>query len=303
MKLHHVPALDSSPADAPPAEPPWEEPPRRAPLFRLRYSVTAVLCLGVAVLAWWAVHWLTSPAPLGPATPAPAAASSAPAPQADDAGPAALATAAPSAASSAPGVPTGVETVAVHVIGEVNEPTVVTVPAGARVADAVRAAGGPTRAARMDRINMAAPVQDGQQVLIPSSRTPQERLDALQSAGEQAAKTPAQDTSVTDPAATNSAATDSAAQGPPAGGSAAEAPAASAQHGSASGGGAAARTVNLNTADAAALETLPGVGPKTAAKILAHRESVGPFQSLADLQAVPGIGPATLERLRDQVSW
>ena len=69
-------------------------------------------------------------------------------------------------------------------------------------------------------------------------------------------------------------------------------------------GGAEPRgTVDLNTADAAGLQTLPGVGPATAEKIIAHRETVGPFTGLPDLDAVPGIGPATLDRLRDHVSW
>lgn len=62
-------------------------------------------------------------------------------------------------------------------------------------------------------------------------------------------------------------------------------------------------TVNLNTADATALETLPGVGPATAEKILAHRDQHGAFTQLSDLEAVSGIGPATLERLEGLVTW
>lgn len=60
--------------------------------------------------------------------------------------------------------------------------------------------------------------------------------------------------------------------------------------------------VNLNTADAAALDTLPGVGPATAAKILAWRESHGRFASVEDLLDVGGIGEAKLEALRDLVT-
>ncbi len=62
-------------------------------------------------------------------------------------------------------------------------------------------------------------------------------------------------------------------------------------------------TVNINTADTAELETLPGVGPATADKIISHREQHGTFTQLADLEAVSGIGPATLERLDGLVSW
>lgn len=69
--------------------------------------------------------------------------------------------------------------------------------------------------------------------------------------------------------------------------------------GGASGGGNA---VDINTADAATLETLPGVGPSTAAKIVADREANGPFASVDDLQRVAGIGPKKLESLRDMAS-
>ena len=60
--------------------------------------------------------------------------------------------------------------------------------------------------------------------------------------------------------------------------------------------------VNLNTADAATLDTLPGVGPATAAKILAWRERNGRFEAIEDLLDVGGIGEAKLDALRDLVT-
>lgn len=60
--------------------------------------------------------------------------------------------------------------------------------------------------------------------------------------------------------------------------------------------------VNLNTADAAALETLPGVGPAIAARIIAWRDENGPFRSVDELTAVSGIGERTLDGLRDQAT-
>ncbi len=60
--------------------------------------------------------------------------------------------------------------------------------------------------------------------------------------------------------------------------------------------------VNLNTADAAALDTLPGIGPATAAKILDWRERNGRFEAVEDLLDVGGIGEAKLEALRDLVT-
>lgn len=60
--------------------------------------------------------------------------------------------------------------------------------------------------------------------------------------------------------------------------------------------------VNLNTADAATLDTLPGVGPATAANILAWREEHGRFESVEDLLDVGGIGEAKLDAIRDLVT-
>lgn len=145
------------------------------------------------------------------------------------------------------------ESVLVHVSGAVHEPGVVTVAPTARVADAVEEAGGATDEADLDAVNLARPVEDGEQIHVPIP-------------GEE-------------PAPTEQAAgsTDSAAD-------------------------AGTGTVDLNTADAAALETLPGVGPAIAARIVEHRELNGPFRSVDDLQEVSGIGPATLEDIRPAAS-
>lgn len=70
----------------------------------------------------------------------------------------------------------------------------------------------------------------------------------------------------------------------------------------AAAGDATAAPIDINTADATLLETLPGVGPSTAAAIISHREQNGPFPSVAALDDVSGIGPARLEALRDLVT-
>lgn len=74
--------------------------------------------------------------------------------------------------------------------------------------------------------------------------------------------------------------------------------------GGAGGGSAIAAdgTVNINTASVTELETLPGVGPSTAEKIVSDREANGPFSAPEDLMRVPGIGPKKFEALKDLVS-
>lgn len=64
----------------------------------------------------------------------------------------------------------------------------------------------------------------------------------------------------------------------------------------------AAETIDINTADAATLEQINGIGPARAQAIIDHREEHGPFITVDDLVTVPGIGAKTLEQMRDQLS-
>lgn len=148
--------------------------------------------------------------------------------------------------------------VVVHVVGAVAAPGVQRLPAGARVVDAVDAAGGASADADLARINLAAALVDGQQVYVL-------RI------GE-----------VAPPPAAGANGGDA---GPPAGGDTAA-------------GDAAGGLVDINRASATELDELPGVGPTTAEAIIAHREQNGPFASVDDLIDVRGIGEAKLEQLR-----
>ncbi len=173
----------------------------------------------------------------------------------------------PPASSSASEVATTSSTRAlapliVNVVGAVRKPGIVRVAAGARVFDAITAAGGATAGADLTRLNLAAPVADGTRVAVPTVGQPAPGID---------------------PAAVTGG-------GGGGGGS------------SGSGGGGGAGPVNLNAATAAELDELPGVGPATAAAIVQDREQHGPFRSVGDLERVRGIGPAKLEQLRDLVT-
>ncbi|MCF2587947.1 helix-hairpin-helix domain-containing protein [Brevibacterium sp. UCMA 11752] len=175
-------------------------------------------------------------------------------------------------------------TVVVHVTGAVNRPSVVSLSAGARVQDAVEKAGGLKEQADAEAINLARVLHDGEQIHIPAHGEEPEPAGA-------------------DPGSAASNAAEGAGTGSE-GDSAGGAPGSGADSAAgASGGGAAEQgaKVDLNTADLATLETLPGVGPVTAEAIIAHREEQ-PFTSIDDLLLVQGIGPKTFESLKDRVS-
>ncbi|MFN7244487.1 MAG: ComEA family DNA-binding protein, partial [Dietzia cercidiphylli] len=168
------------------------------------------------------------------------------------------------------------EPVVVSVVGLVGRSGLVTVAPGARVADALDHAGGVLDGGDRDGLNLARKVVDGEQILVglaPGPDGPRGPRSGIVGAG------------------------DPPVDGGPA---PASAPAAGAAPGSppAPGGG----LVDLNTADATALETLPGVGPVTASSILAWRAANGAFASIDQLAEVDGIGPVTLARLRPLVT-
>ena len=154
----------------------------------------------------------------------------------------------------------------VHVDGAVKKPGVYYFEAGARVIDAVESAGGFGAKAYSAAVNLAQPLEDGQQILIPTV----DEAGARQSPG--------------------AAGGGSEDPGP-------GSPGASAVPGSSPSSG----PVNINRASTSELVTLPGIGEATAAKIIADREANGPFRSVDDLTRVSGIGAKKLEALRDLI--
>lgn len=160
--------------------------------------------------------------------------------------------------------------VVVDAAGAVTRPGLYRLRPGSRVNDLVRIAGGLLPGADRNRLNLAAPLADGQRLYVPK-------------AGEQSPPDPVD-------------LTGGEGTGPDAGTS-----------GSATPGGSAGQTpgpatpVDLNTATADELDTLPGVGPSTAAAILDYRTQHGPFRSVDDLLDVRGIGDAKLAALRSKV--
>lgn len=163
----------------------------------------------------------------------------------------------------------------IHVVGQVRRPGVVTVPAGSRVSDAVAAAGGLTAAADPAAVNLARPLADGEQVFIAKpGETHTPPPDAVASSSD-AAPTASAGAKSLGGAPTDSATKDTATTG---------------------------GLVNLNTADLAALDSLPGVGPVLAQRIIDWRTEHQKFSSIDELNEVSGIGDKAMERLRSKVT-
>jgi competence protein ComEA len=145
--------------------------------------------------------------------------------------------------------PAAAKLLVIDVAGAVRRPGLYRLRSGSRIDDAIAAAGGATAKAQLDAVNLAAPIADGEQVVVPGRGT----------AGV------------------------AAAASPPAAGSSPSAP------------------LDLNTATADQLDSLPGIGPVTAQKILDYRQEHGAFHSVAELEGVPGIGAGRLAQLKGLV--
>ena len=158
----------------------------------------------------------------------------------------------------------------VHVLGAVRRSGVVELPASSRVGDALERAGGATDDADLDRLNLARVLTDGERLYVPRVGQ-QEVPEAL------------------GPMADGAAAGPTATAGAGSGG------------GSAGTGGEESAVVDLNTADQTALETLPGIGPGLAGRIIAWRDEHGRFTAVEDLLDVSGIGDVRFAELRDRV--
>lgn len=260
----------------------WEQADQPGTTRSTRWGLSPRVLLLVAVLALVAVVWGVtqfSAAPRAEQVASPSA--TAESVQAVGAQQSTQSTAQPTPSESAQGGTSGEATVRVHVAGAVNNPGVYTLPAQGRTVDAIAAASGAAADADLDRVNLAGTLSDGVQIYVPHR-------------GETAA--PAQ---IQPNGGTANTGQGNAANGASQGGTQPQpartlTPAGSAQKGS--------TPVNINTATAEELQSLPRIGPAMAQRIIAWREAHGGFRSVDELDAVPGIGPSMLENLRPLVT-
>lgn len=157
------------------------------------------------------------------------------------------------------------ETITVYITGAVANPGVISLDSNMRLDDALKKLGGTTKDADINRINLAMKLEDSQHYIIPYI-------------GQE------DDPSQKDMQASNNS-SDSAGS----------------LDNSSSASNSQNSKININSADESQLETISGVGPSTAQKIVDYREKEGKFSSIEDIKNVSGIGDKKFESMKDSI--
>ena len=185
----------------------------------------------------------------------------------------------------------------VHIIGRVKKPGVVRIAQGGRIQDAIEAAGGILQDADLEIVNLAYKLQDGNQVYIPSKIN--ENLAAKINSKEKTSSNMIKN------------ATYNKSQPTP--GIQVDKPLLKKINSNFNGvivedaktkegNNQLASCVNINTADVKGLDTLPGIGPSTAQKIIDYRNTNGAFKKSEDIMKVKGIGKAKYDKVKDKIT-
>ena len=165
----------------------------------------------------------------------------------------------------------GNEKIYVYITGEVNNPGIVVLPIGSRIADAIDCAGGITQKADIMKVNLVYMLQDGMKVNIPSSielkNNPNFEYITMSSGDEK------NDSNIKN-IMTADTKNESAFK---------------------------VSNVNINTATQTELETLPGIGPSLALKIINYRKENGKFKSIEELKNVSGIGDNKYDEIKKYI--
>ena len=167
------------------------------------------------------------------------------------------------------------ETIVVHISGAVNIEGIVELEAGSRIANAIEKAGGVKENADMTDINLAYPLEDGMKIHIPTkeeteaNKNNENMIDESYVTSSSGGVSSKEDTNSTQGSSKSTTSNEK---------------------------------VNINTATQEELDTLPGIGPSIASKIIDSREQNGKFNSIEEIKEVSGIGDAKYEKIKDSIT-
>ena len=153
--------------------------------------------------------------------------------------------------------------VIIHITGSVKNPGIVKLKEGSRIEDAIEAAGGLTENADITKVNLAYVVEDGTKIKIPSAS--EEDIG-----DEDIIDSKSGDNIIIEE---NTLSSNNSTQ-----------------------------TININKATEKEFETLPGIGPSLASKIIEYRNQNGKFESIEDIKNVNGIGDNKYEKIKDLIT-
>ena len=154
------------------------------------------------------------------------------------------------------------EAIYIHIIGEVKNEGLIELIEGNRIVDAIEKAGGVTEYADLSKVNLAFVLSDGQKVRIPSIYDKDDNTSYI-----------------TDESGKNVIV----------------------DNGNPENGNSKSGKININVASQSELETLDGVGPSLAARIIEYRNNKGGFKKIEELKNVSGIGESKFEGLKGKV--
>lgn len=184
----------------------------------------------------------------------------------------------------------------VYITGEVNVPGVVILNENSRIVDAINAAGGTTSKANVSKVNLAYVLKDGMKVNIPNDADLRNNPDfeyITMSSGD--GKNDASSWIVSSGGSYGSDLNGTGSEnGQNGGGSSGNISGSNSSH--------SIGVVNINTATQTELETLPGIGPSIALKIINYRNENGRFSSIEEIKNVSGIGDSKFEALKKYIT-
>lgn len=169
-------------------------------------------------------------------------------------------------------------TIIVHISGAVNKEGIIEIKAKSRIADAIDKAGGTKEDANLEKINLAYALEDGMKIYIPSINDKEEienNTSLNQNNNESKDKTSEYITNDSGTTSINNQNINSNSK---------------------------SSKVNINTATQTELETLPGIGPSTALKIISYRNEKGKFSSIEEIKEVSGIGESKFKNIKELIS-